>query len=151
MKQLNFGRWTKDGKRYRIPRAERPQAILDGFVNDPLPALEEAQLRAIYRMRNTARELLKGEFTLGAYTLTADAETLAVLMSAKIEADVDPAYILDDFELPDGSLRDLNATQIGAVYNALQAHRKSVRNRGAQVRQEILASTTVEEVKAVTW
>ena len=112
--------------------------------------LAEAQALRIAAMREARDAVLNGTFTWDGSTFDADQVSQTRLLGAVVAA-LEPGFDPTLWRLADNTWRELTATQLRAVYQALQQHVRACFTQFGQREAAINAATTVAAVDAVTW
>jgi hypothetical protein len=158
--ETGFGKWKKDGQFYKLaPSAGqtlaemRAEAEAAGFTLVTPSALEKA---AMLKKREIASARYDAEF--GGFTdpnsglfVRTDERTRSLLTAAKLRAQADAAYLVENWKTADGSFLTLDASTIIALESAVHDFIEAQFAKEAALAAQIDAATTTEEVSAIQW
>ena len=161
--QNDNGLYEKDGINYRllndegippeeVVAAREAYALANGYTLTIDRKLERKKRHKITEIRLAAKaDLLGGIELASGFMLPTDVETRQAITDAKAELDENPAYVLEDWQKPDGTFIDVTPAQITMAYTKIRLHTKAVRLKLRQLVMQILAATTVEDVQNIVW
>ena len=155
--ETKFGRFLKDGKRYRIrpsngqTQQERTaDALAAGYVVDVIGA---HRLEKKTEIADARYETEFGGFTdptAGMFVRT-DERTRTLLTAAAVRAVSDPSYEVANWKTSDGSFITLTNAMILALDQAVRDFIASQFAKEAELTAQIDNAATPEEVKSITW
>jgi len=161
--QNDNGRWEKEGIRYRfkndeeisfenVKAAKVAYALANGYTEIFENDLNRAKRNTLAKLKESAKSDLYGGLELASgFILPTDIETRQAITDAKVELDEDPAYVLEDWQKPDGTFIDITPVQITLAYNKIRLHTKAIRLKLRTLAVQVLAATTIEDVQNIVW
>ena len=155
--ETKFGRFRKDGKRYRIrPDAGQTQqertaeAVAAGYVVDVIGAHRLEKKTEIAAARYEAEFGGFTDPTSGLFVRT-DNRTRPLLTAAAIRAVSDPSYEVANWKTSEGSFITLPNAMILALDQTVRDFIAAQFAKEAALYAQIDSATTSEEVRAITW
>lgn len=109
------------------------------------------QERALARFASIRYSVEHGGTMLGDMHIRTDTRTRAAIALATIEANNNPAYVVSDWKIDNGTFVELDATLIKAIYEAIIGHIAACFTREKELSDMISTATTVEELDALVW
>jgi hypothetical protein len=157
--KYELGDFVKRGERWRVLPSNVSEdwntlqsvATAEGFVYDPLPALERLKTRKLNEVALQRWEVETGGVVLGNLFIKTDHQTRNELAGNRLRALEDPNYVIENWKLGDGAFVTLTAKQIIAIDSAVNAHVQNCFNIERQLADRILLSTSVRALESICW
>ncbi|QHI69871.1 DUF4376 domain-containing protein [Tichowtungia aerotolerans] len=158
--ETGFGKWKKGGQFYKIaPSAGqtlaqmRAEAEAAGYSLVTPSALEKA---AMLKKREIASARYDAEFAgftdpASGLFIRTDERTRSLLTAAKLRAQANAAYLVENWKTADGSFITLDAPTIIALEAAVHDFIEAQFAKEAALVTQIDSATTTQEVNAITW
>ncbi|QHI70146.1 DUF4376 domain-containing protein [Tichowtungia aerotolerans] len=158
--ETGFGKWKKDGQFYKLApsagqtiAAMKAEAEAAGYTLVAPSVLEKA---AMFKKREIASARYEAEFSgftepnSGLFVRT-DERTRSLLTAAKLRAQANAAYLVENWKTADGTFITLDAPTIIALESAVHDFIEAQFAKEADLVARINAVSTIEEVAAIQW
>ena len=136
-----------------VVRGDGPTAFTgiendDWVVRVALPTLDELRARKLMELAALRWERETGGTTFNGMPVATDAVSQTKYIGAVVGAQIDPNAVIN-WKMADGTFVTLDAAAITAVAMVVRAHVQACFDREAELKTQIEAATTAEELAAL--
>jgi hypothetical protein len=117
-------------------------------IRSALPALEDVRRQKLDQLASVRWERETGGMTFNGMAVATDAVSQTKIIGAVVGAQIDPNAVIN-WKMADGTFVTLDAQAITAVAMAVRAHVQACFDREAELKVEIEAASTTEEITAI--
>ncbi|MFN4140226.1 DUF4376 domain-containing protein [Aestuariivirga sp.] len=132
-------------------QAEPPYVGPEGgnwMIRTAPPSLADRKAEKLALLSDYRWQKEMGGTTFSGFTLATDAVSQTKYIGAVVGAQLDPGAVVN-WKMADGTFVPLDAQAITAVAMAVRAHVQACFDREAELRAQIAATITVEEIEAL--
>lgn len=159
--ESTYGRFEKDGRRYRIEQEEGDTQLSRVWASENGYALVSKE-RILFERKvvNKKNEIAAARYNaeFGGFTdaqtgmfVQTDNRTRTLIALAVTEARVNPAYTVPNWKTVDGAFIALDAPTIIALHQSMDSFIAAQFNKEASLSEQIDSAETIEAVDAITW
>jgi hypothetical protein len=115
------------------------------------PATDEAKQAKLAELAAARYAEEVGGIVLDGMPVRTDERTRSLLASGMAEVRNDPNFTVQNWKLGTGQFIDLDAAQITAIYESVEAHIAAVFAKERTLSNQVVAATTQAELDAINW
>ena len=116
---------------------------------EPTLSLDDQKAEKLAALAARRYEIETGGITVQGVPVKTDRESSAILTSARVLADRDPAFVVSNWKVDAGVFVTLDAPMITAISDAVTAHVQGTFNREAELSAAIIAAKTAAKLAAI--